>query len=118
MPDIDKNEKPWPYIKFMHMKKVATPKEGTVETTEAVEPCFYRATGCHGTPEKIAQLQRNKKVLVGYGNLNAPKYKALKAYLNTALGVSLDPKLQAIRESVLGERLDERRRNESNKRNS
>lgn len=114
MPDIDKNEKPWPYIKFMHVKKncVGT-KETGVKIEEVVEPCYYKANGCHGTKEFVAEIMKNNKVLVGYGNLK-PGQRELKGYLDTILGVSVDPRLQAIRESVLGERLDERRRNKSN----
>lgn len=116
MADIDKDKfvikgKPAPYIKFLHMKNIATNANGSVSIETKAEPCFVRADGCHATKESIDQLRRGgKKILAGYGNLVMPKHAELKAWLDAQLGIGVDPQLIAMRDSVMGVRIDERKR--------
>ena len=108
--DVDKfevNGRPAPYIKFKHMKRHGVSVNGSVTFENKVEPCFIRADGSHGTIEGVTELLKQKKVLVGYGNLKMSKHGALKAFLDAQLGIGLDPQLAAVRESVMAGRIDE-----------
>lgn len=74
----------FPYIEFAKAKKFNSAANTTPQ--EIVVPVFLDARTEHRHPIALASYRKEAKVtLVGYGNLDSPKYAQLKAQLDSEL---------------------------------
>jgi len=101
MENTEAPEKPFPYVKFLAVKNLAS-KDNIKGVDQAVD-VFVNVSGSHGTPEAIMELARaNRMKIVGCGNLAASKYGPLRTLVANVTGSGLHPLL---RESVTDRKL-------------
>ena len=102
-------EKPFPYVKLRAMKRMIT-KENVNGELKA-EDYYLRMDGVHNSIENISQHEKRGHMIVGFGNLDNPKYSEVKKICETRIGIGVN---QVLYKSVMDERVqkakDERTR--------
>lgn len=83
-------EKPsFPYVEFAKAKRFNSHDKPT--QVEAIVPVFLNVNTVHKEPIAFNAIRKEQKLrLVGYGNLNDPKFKELRAMLDNELKSSPD----------------------------
>lgn len=86
--DPRKREKPtYPYVEFAKEKIFNSHTSPTQE--KIVVPVFINMTTMHSGPEQLASLRKEQKLkLMGYGNLDNPKFNTIRRILDAELNIS------------------------------
>lgn len=96
-----RQKRPIPTVRFRCVRE--TGKAGT--PNEVVEEYSLRVDGCHGLPEALDNVMRLGHEMVGYDNLDTPKYASLRNYCDMRLGKFLHTRLRD--QSVMGAKIEE-----------
>ncbi len=103
-------EKPFPYVKFRTMKRFVTTESG-INGDLKPEDYYLRVDGVHNSIENLSQQEKRGHMIVGFGNLDNPKFNEIRNVCEMRMGIGIN---QALYKSVMDERVqkakDERTR--------
>lgn len=94
------SEKKFPFVKFRCIKNFANKDNQNGEDKE--DEYYLKVDGTHNHTQALLANEKRGHIIVGYGNLEGPKYAEIRSYCDTRLGLGSNQKLY---KSVMEERI-------------